>query len=253
MSHTGHVGHAVSDFEAWLGAALRAGAVAGDGTGEAERRAVAAFRAARETRTSPARTRRRDDWRPAAPRRGRSLRATFSVAFASLALGGVAVAAIGSAGSGTDARPDTPRSARPSASTPYRPAAPGTSAGPATPSPSGRPHHPATARDTVAHCRTYERAGGRGGALDSTAWQRLVAAAGGADRVAAYCTTQVTNDTAGNGKTAGNGAKSSKSNTKSGPNGGDSKPRPKPVAGATKPATGNAKQSGGSAKAANGG
>ncbi|MFF7353372.1 MULTISPECIES: hypothetical protein [Streptomyces] len=176
-----------SGFEARLAAALRAD----DTDAEGERRAVAAFRAARATEAPLPRTRRRDDWRPAAPRRGRlSLRATLSVALASLALGGVAVAAIGSARSGPSARPHTPRPAHSSTNTSHGPAVPGPSAGPAgsrSPGPSARPDHPATARDTLAHCRTYERAGERGGALDSTAWQRLVTAAGGEDGVAAYC------------------------------------------------------------------
>ncbi|WP_328679824.1 hypothetical protein [Streptomyces sp. NBC_00343] len=43
-----------------LGAALREG----DVDGEAERRAVAAFRAARDAGFQEARTRRQDDWRP---------------------------------------------------------------------------------------------------------------------------------------------------------------------------------------------
>ncbi|MGW1166717.1 hypothetical protein [Streptomyces sp. NPDC002550] len=184
-------GRADSGFEARLGAALRAGGV----DAEAERRAVAAFRAAHATRAPGARTRRRDDWRPAAPRRARvPLRAALSVALASLTLGGVAFAAIGSAGSGTHGRPGTPHPALPSASTPHRPPAPGTpagTAGQASGAASTRPHHPATARDTVAHCRAYERAGDRSGALDATAWQRLVGAAGGEEKVAAYCAAQV--------------------------------------------------------------
>ncbi|WP_369391461.1 hypothetical protein AB5J72_30505 [Streptomyces sp. CG1] len=247
-----------SGFEARLAAALCAGGV----DAGAERRAVAAFRAARETQASAARTRRRDDWRPAAPSRGRrSLRVTLSVACASLALGGVAVAAIGSARPGSDDRHDTPRPARPSASGPLRPGAPGASAGttgPGPASPSARPQHPATARDTVAHCRTYERAGERGGALGSAAWRRLVAAAGGADKVAAYCVAQVANDTAGDGQTAGKDSKSGKPGAKSESGDGSSKRKPvtgkaKPDAGSGESATGNAKRGDGKAKAANGG
>ncbi|OLZ70951.1 hypothetical protein AV521_13210 [Streptomyces sp. IMTB 2501] len=244
-----------SGFEARLAAALRADGI----DAEAERRAVAAFRAARETQASPARTRRRDDWRPAAPRRGRrSLRVTLSLAFASLALGGVAVAAIGSARSGSHARPDTPRPAHPSASGPLRPGTPGASAGPGSASPSARPHHPATARDTVAHCRTYERAGERGGALDSTAWRRLVAEAGGADKVTAYCVAQVTNGTTGGGETGGKDPKPGKPGEKSESGDGSSKQKPttgkaKSDAGSGKSATGGAKQGDGKTKAANGG
>lgn len=59
---------------------------------------MAAFRAAREMGTRTARTRRRDDWRPNARRRVQlSIRTTLAVLLASLALGGVAFAAIGSA------------------------------------------------------------------------------------------------------------------------------------------------------------
>ncbi|MEU9476336.1 hypothetical protein [Streptomyces sp. NPDC048191] len=228
-------GAAGTGFETRLAAALRADGV----DGEAERRAVAAFRAVRETGASPARTRRRDDWRPAAPRRVRpSLRATLSVALATLALGGVAVAAIGSAGSGAGHRPGTQRPAHPSTG-PHRPAAPGGSgstAGQESAAPSTRPHHPDTARDTVAHCRTYERAGNRGGALDSTAWQRLVTAAGGADKVTAYCAAHVANDTAGKGQNKGNGHKSGKTDVGSGS--GTQNAKPKPAAGNTKPAGG---------------
>ncbi|MFD8389787.1 hypothetical protein ACFV2N_11455 [Streptomyces sp. NPDC059680] len=202
-----------SRFEARLGAALRTRGV----DAEAERRAVAAFRAAHATQASRARTRRRDDWRPAAPRRARvSLKATLSVVLASLTLGGVAFAAIGSAGSGTHARPGTSLPVHQPASTPHRPSAAGTSAGTVHPPsgiPSARPHHPDTARDTVAHCRTYERAGNRGGALDATAWQRLVSAAGGEDKVAAYCAAQMK---AAEGKRDDNGGNSATNGGNSG-------------------------------------
>ncbi|ULR52996.1 hypothetical protein [Streptomyces deccanensis] len=78
-----------------LAAAVRAGASA-DSVGEA--RAVAAFRAARESGARNARTRRRDDWRPNARRRVQlSIRTTLAVLLASLTLGGVAFAAIDSA------------------------------------------------------------------------------------------------------------------------------------------------------------
>ncbi|WP_330338195.1 hypothetical protein [Streptomyces sp. NBC_00557] len=224
--------HGDPAFEARLGAALRGGGV----DAEAERRAVAAFRAARETTAPRARTRRRDDWRPAAPGRARlSWKAALSVTLASLTLGGVAVAAIGSAASGHRGHPDTPRPARPSTSVSLPPAAPGASTGTGgggsgTPSP--RPHHPATARDTVAHCRTYERAGRRGGALDSTAWRRLVAEAGGENNVAAYCAAAVAHATTGNGQNQGKIGKSGKSNANSGTSNGTSKPTP--TAGAPK-------------------
>ncbi|MDX3586013.1 hypothetical protein [Streptomyces europaeiscabiei] len=86
---------AASSVDSLLAAAVRGGASA-DSAGEA--RAVAAFRAARETGPRTARTRRRDDWRPNARRRVQlSIRTTLAVLLASLTLGGVAFAAIGSA------------------------------------------------------------------------------------------------------------------------------------------------------------
>ncbi|TFV32817.1 hypothetical protein E4K10_25710 [Streptomyces sp. T1317-0309] len=119
------------------------------------------------------------DWRVREERRvGRPLRTTFAVILASLTLGGVAVAAIGSAGSsshgagpGTGDKPSTGASAlpgkEPSAVSPTRP---------------GRADRQDTAKDTAAHCRAYAQVKGRGKALDSTAWQRLVTAAGGGRR-----------------------------------------------------------------------
>ncbi|MEU6664428.1 hypothetical protein [Streptomyces sp. NPDC046727] len=185
----------VFELESRLGAALRAGKV----DPEAERSAVAAFRAAREAGAHDARTRARDDWRPGRPGRARRpLRTTLSLVLASLTMGGVAVAAIGSARSGTDDGPTATRSPRPSASAPAAPAGPaadGREAGPADTGSAGRSAHPAggpaTARDTLAHCRTYVRAGDRGGALEATAWQRLVTAAGGTGKVAAYCAARL--------------------------------------------------------------
>ncbi|MFI8203169.1 hypothetical protein [Streptomyces sp. NPDC085937] len=169
----------------------------------AEQRAVAAFVAARESGAHGARTRRRDDWR--APRRrfgGRSLRAALAALAAGCALSGVAVAGIGAAGSSTDGssekpRPTGPPSATSAASAPEAPAAsaaPGEAPGSAASAPEavgagGRSdgERPDTARDTEAHCRAYEAVAGRGRALDATVWERLVAAAGGEERVGAYC------------------------------------------------------------------
>ncbi|MBL1081355.1 hypothetical protein JK359_05075 [Streptomyces actinomycinicus] len=186
---------AVLDLETRFAVALRRA----EADPEAERSAVTAFRAARDAGAHDARTRARDDWRPGRPRRApRSLRTTLSLAFASLTLGGVAVAAIGSVGSGTDAARDTTHSARPSAGHRHAPgdaAADGAGAGaPDTASPgrSAHPGHPATARDTLAHCRAFVRAGDRGGALDATAWQRLVTAAGGPGKVTAFCAAHMT-------------------------------------------------------------
>ncbi|MFF4091368.1 hypothetical protein ACFYY9_31365 [Streptomyces nigra] len=148
-----------------------------------EQRAVAAFRAARAEGAHRARTRRRDDWRPRQRRRlAISARATLSLLLASLTLGGVAVAAINA--SGPTGAPEERRTS-PSESASRRSAAP--SAPPSTAPRTTRPDHPGNARDTEAKCRAYGKVAGRGQALESTAWQRLVEAAGGEDEVAAYC------------------------------------------------------------------
>ena len=191
------------DLHLLLADALRSGAVDGEG----ERRAVEAFRVARDAGTHRARTRRRDDWRPRERARlRRSLKATLTLSLAGLTLGGVAFAAIGTVGSSHHA---DRTHARPSAS--------------ATPAPSVRPSlisappvassaedRPATAKDTEAHCRAYEKVKGNGKALESTAWQRLISAAGGEAKVAAYCAAQLGGGTAattgapdGKGKGAG--------------------------------------------------
>ena len=195
-------------LEPLLAAALRAGALDVDG----EARAVAAFRAARDQgayAAHAARTRRRDDWRPRQPKAKRSLRTTFAVLAASVTLGGVAVAAIGSSsdgnGNGDDQGRPRPSSSAPDHSAPGagNSAAPGTSApgesgttGSADPS-----ARPSQAQDTEAHCRAYEAVAGRGKALDSTSWQRLVDAAGGEDQVAAYCAAQLDEVTPSAGRT----------------------------------------------------
>ncbi|WP_369171928.1 hypothetical protein AB5J49_29800 [Streptomyces sp. R28] len=156
---------------------------------EGEQRAVAAFRAARVAGAHRARTRRRDDWRPREQRRfARSLKTTLSLFIASLALGGAAFAAIGSAGS-SDAPAGDKGGPDPSSSAPGLPAAEPSSA--ASDAASGRPGHPATAQDTEAKCRAYEQVEDHEKALDSTAWQLLVTAAGGKDEVAAYCAEQL--------------------------------------------------------------
>ncbi|MFE1028698.1 hypothetical protein ACFW5I_29745 [Streptomyces sp. NPDC058818] len=180
--------HDTPGTEGLLAAALRGEPVDAEG----ERRAVAAFRAALDAEPGrTARTRRRDDWRPIERRRaGRTLKTALSVLLASLTLGGVAYAAIGGAGSATDtARPER---TRPSLATDGTTVRPVPAPNPATTSPgaSARPDRPAAARDTEAHCRAYERLEGSGKALDATAWQRLVAAAGGEEHVAAHCAEQ---------------------------------------------------------------
>ncbi|MBJ6625475.1 hypothetical protein H4M20_09430 [Streptomyces sp. I4(2020)] len=196
-------------LEALLVAALvRDGVDAG-----AEQRAVAAFVAAREAEAhgpareagaQGARTRRRDDWR-ASRRRfgGRSLRATLGALVAGCALSGVAWAGIQAAGTpGGGRSEDTGPTRTPSASSaPAVPDASGTSgageapgvSAPASAAEEGRDRArrgsgPAEAAgDVEAQCRAYERAAGRGRVPDAPAWERLVAAAGGAGRVDAYC------------------------------------------------------------------
>ncbi|MCF3177366.1 hypothetical protein IPZ61_29120 [Streptomyces sioyaensis] len=203
-------------LETMLGAAIRADRL----DPEAEQRALAAFRAAAHGADGRrARSRRRDDWRPREQRRvRRPVRMTFGAVFASLALGGVAYAAIGSAGSSADGAGAGRGTAHPA------PVAPDQPGGTASSTSSGRPgptNRPSPAKDTVAHCRAYKQVEGRGKALDATAWQRLVAAAGGKDKVAAYCSEQLTwatgapsgpagrgkpgKGTAGNTGTSGNG------------------------------------------------
>ncbi|WP_405647694.1 hypothetical protein [Streptomyces sp. NBC_00019] len=191
--HPGGTGSPDADgadgLEALLAAAMRADAApranrAGD---EGERQAVAAFRAARDAGEHRARTRRRDDWRPREQRRvSRSLRTTLSVFLASLTLGGVAFATIGTGGSSPEAEKKDPP--RPRTSAPVR--QPSTTA-PATESPSAQPDRPVTAQDTEALCRAYDKVRGRGSALNSTAWQRLVDAAGGEGNLARYCADQL--------------------------------------------------------------
>ncbi|MFD5479590.1 hypothetical protein [Streptomyces hawaiiensis] len=175
-----------SDVEALIVASLIRDGV----DAEAEQRAVAAFRAARDAGALRARPRRRDDWRARERRHlGRSLKTTLSVLLASLTLGGVAVAAIGVAGSPGEGREDAPERPPAPSSAPRDPAGqpPRESHSPGTGSAPAHPDRPGPAQDTEAHCRAYEKAGERGKAMEATAWQRLVAAAGGERNVTAYC------------------------------------------------------------------
>ncbi|WP_307821831.1 hypothetical protein [Streptomyces coffeae] len=167
----------------------------------AEQQALAAFRSAAHGSTGArrARTRRCDDWRRPEERRiRRPMRMTFGVAFASLALGGVAVAAIGSAD-----RADTGRgTTHPSTAASDQPGGTASSASSDRPEPTD---HPSRAQDTEAHCRAYEQVGKHGKALNATAWQQLVTAAGGQDKVATYCSEQLTRATATPNRTTGAG------------------------------------------------
>ncbi|MFI9823023.1 hypothetical protein ACIHFC_21480 [Streptomyces sp. NPDC052013] len=175
-------------LEERLAAALRRAAES-EAT-EAEQRALAAFRTARDSGAHRARTRRRDDWRPRERRLpSHSVKALLGVLLAGLTLSGVAVAGIGTPGSATDAPDDRDRTG--TSPTPSGPSAGRPSAtGPAAPGASAPPDRPDAAQDTEAHCRAYEQVGGRGKALDATAWQRLTQAAGGEENVDAYCAGQ---------------------------------------------------------------
>ncbi|MFF4502273.1 hypothetical protein [Streptomyces sp. NPDC001401] len=189
MTAGAEVGPAGPVLEILLAAAMRENALDAEG----EQRAVAAFRAARAAGVHRARTRRRDDWRPREQRRmRRSLKATLTMALASLTLGGVAVAAIGSVGSSDDDHGSSQQ--HPSAGASGNTA--GGSSASGTPGASGTRERPDTAKDTEAHCRAYENVKGNGNALDSTAWQRLITAAGGEKNVAAYCAAQLAQATA---------------------------------------------------------
>lgn len=190
---TGSVG--LSTVEALLGAALRVDRV----DAEAEQRAVAAFRAARDAGTHRARTRRRDDWRPRERRASRSLRTTLSVVLASLTLGGAAFAAIGTSHPAAGGTGDDRGRPHPSTSGPTRPDGSPSPGSRATAVPSDRP---ATAKDLLAHCRAYDEVGGDGKALQATAWRRLVTAAGGETKVTAYCAERL-KDAAAAGKNTG--------------------------------------------------
>ncbi|MDQ0950104.1 hypothetical protein QFZ24_004027 [Streptomyces phaeochromogenes] len=176
-----------------LGASL-ADAVRGDAVdAEAERRVLAAFRAARDegAHRAAVRNRRRDDWRPEGERRGgRPVRATLVALVASVALGGVAVAAIGSVGGRTRDEGAERGGPLPASSAP-------TGSATAVPNPSAPAQadrgagRPSAAQDTEARCRAYDSVKKRGKALDSTAWQRLIQAAGGEENVEAYCAEQL--------------------------------------------------------------
>jgi hypothetical protein len=187
----------LTGLESVLAAAIRAGRIDED----AEERAVAAFRAARDgaKRRSP-RTRCRDDWQPRWRRGpGRSLRAVFGVLLASLTLGGVAMASMGvlstPSGGGHGERP-RPQQTFPEPTADEQSAAAPPISGAATPPESasagsrGR-DKAAGAKSSKALCRAYVSTKGRGRVLDATAWRRLVDAAGGEAAVKPYCDDQL--------------------------------------------------------------
>jgi hypothetical protein len=170
----------------------------------AEQQAIAAFRAARDAGVhAGARTRRQDDWRPRRTPTRRSVKTTVAVFLASLTLGGAAMAAIGSPGSSGKPHNDGPGHGNPSATVAQAPPA-SAAATPSKPGTAPSKSRPLTAKDIEAHCRAYPSVKGRGKALSSSAWQRFLAAAGGADNVAAYCAGRLSGTEAdGTGKASG--------------------------------------------------
>ncbi|MEU4997773.1 hypothetical protein [Streptomyces sp. NPDC021622] len=124
-------------LDALLGDAVRVGDVDPDSQG----RAVAAFRSARDAGAHRTRTRRRDDWRPRLRRRTLgSLRAAVGAVLASLLLGGVAIASIGTSAQEAPAPPKkTSHPTRPSPAVPSpQPSAPSSAPAPRA-EPSTRP------------------------------------------------------------------------------------------------------------------
>ncbi|WP_053748163.1 hypothetical protein [Streptomyces sp. MMG1533] len=155
----------------------------------AEQAAVAAFRSARTAGDLTLRTRHRDDWRPRTQKQ-RWARGGAVALVTSALLGGIAFASIRATDTQQHDTPDpgTSHSTRRPPRPPVHPPG-GQASAPVTPSttPTASAQHPETAKDLEAHCRAYERTKNRGHALNATAWQRLVQAAGGEQQVAAYC------------------------------------------------------------------
>ncbi|MEU4269599.1 hypothetical protein [Streptomyces sp. NPDC026092] len=215
-----------------------------DGDEDAVRQAVTAFRAARDagihSDAAARRTRRRDDWRPAAERRrGRWPKAALAALVTSVTLGGVALAAGGLPSPFSEAperRPEPSRGAL-VPPPPEKGAPPGspsgsaasTAPGPETAGPTPRPSErtpPGAAQSHEALCRAYEKKTERGGkALDSTAWRRLIAAAGGENAVPSYCAT-LTDDSPASDKTTPDAVGDARDQRSPNPNGKDDPPRP---------------------------
>lgn len=153
---------------------------------DAEQAALTAFRRTRPRQDGALRTRRQDDWRPRTPKQ-RWARGSALTLAASTLMGGIAFASITGVGSTQHHAPEARTSASPHrtpATGPGRQRSPSTGPG-TTPTPS--PSHPDTAQEIEAHCRAYEKIKSRGQALNATAWQRLLRAAGGEQQVAGYC------------------------------------------------------------------
>ncbi|MEU8485485.1 hypothetical protein [Streptomyces sp. NPDC048641] len=196
-------------FEILLAAAVRSAKPRDGG----EEQAVAAFREARDQGAHSARTRRRDDWRPR--RRGLnrwSVRTAVGALLASVTLGGVAMAGIGAGGDapGDDGeRRATPRRSAtdiPERHSPDEIRPPGAApARPGTTAPGRSGDHPDQAGDTLAKCHAYGSVRNRGAALDSPAWQRFLAEAGGEASVDAYCAAEAARQETGDGNSGNSG------------------------------------------------
>ncbi|WP_319462855.1 hypothetical protein [Micromonospora sp. RTP1Z1] len=211
---------------------VAAAAPANPGELSGEDQALAAFRAARAA-PAPA---------PARAPRGRRFRAgavAWLAGRAATATAGVAVAAVsldrpeeptpspapttpGSAGSGVDSSRSPTRGADPTGSDPGSPAATAPSAAPGTTG--AGPGRPAGTTKLTGLCRAYlaKSPQQRAKALETPGFADLVTAAGGADRVEAYCLRLVPE--AGEKSSPGPGAGTST--------------RPTPAAPTGKPSTG---------------
>ena len=127
----------------------------------------------------------------------------------------------------TDSSPDRPREDVGRTETPS-PGTTGPAAGVPTGPPEsapGKPDRPGTAKDTAAHCRAYERVRGRGKAMDSTAWQRLVTAAGGEENVTAYCAELTASASASASASAQESESAGNGNSKGGGGNGQATPK----------------------------
>lgn len=171
-----------------------ADAVRGDVEPAGVERALAAFRAATGAAedVAPRRGRRRDDWRPARRRLPAlvSLRAAIGAAIATVALGGLALAAVPDLLSDPARPADGPAESSaspPAVDAPRTPGAAPEPTGAGTPSSSASTSaHDPVPRSQAALCHAWTRGNGKHGGV---AFQRLVDAAGGEDAVAGYCAT----------------------------------------------------------------
>lgn len=199
---------------------------------DAAEQAMTAFRAARDAGAhADARPRRRDDWRPKLQHgSARSLKAAVAALVASVTLGGVAMAAgalpdpfVGEGDDKPTPGPSRSSSAKQSPAGPdiKREQGPEPGPGASQHASTGGPargksgehdlaNAPAPAQNAEALCRAYEKVIGHGKAMDSAAWSRLEAAAGGTRNVAPYCAKLLTAPTTAPAEAPGNSDRSPK-------------------------------------------